>query len=410
MIGVYPRGNIMKVTGYAIGILVVLMGLGLLVNVNAEVSYDHSYTDASGDVVPSQNDDIDLISFSSEKSGDEVLIKLQVVGEFNAITITVVFAVDGLEYVMTYSTGIVVMVDDNSVSYMPAPTIAMDEDTATFTINKSDVEASTSFVLIEVNTLDNGFNSDQVETGSDPGDDDTDDDDDDPEYNDDEMYAPDEEYENSNDPATETPTDLSISVDIESFDFDYTKGDTHEEWSEEMAGTTSGSVFTCAFTKVFYLKDGSTSGECSVQIEWTTGPYNLPKMTMTNTEMQQYFKGMGDEGADDWSQWEEYYWGKAPVDESDGDRGSCVDMDEVDYVMIFVRAFSDEDFNNWNQDSMDITDYYKGAAGDDDDTDDDDTSGDGNETDEDEEDSPGFGMLIISASLIAAIFMIRRRK
>lgn len=409
MIGVYPRGNIMKVTGYAIGILVVLMGLGLLVNVNAEVSYDHSYTDASGDVVPSQNDDIDLISFSSEKSGDEVLIELKVVGDFNAVSIAIEMEVDGTQTMISYQMGFVTMVKGSSM-VTPPPTASLEGDTATFTINATNVEATTSFELIEAGTIDAGGNVDAVETENDPGDDDTDDDDDDPEYNDDEMYAPDEEYENSNDPATETPTDLSISVDIESFDFDYTKGDTHEEWSEEMAGTTSGSVFTCAFTKVFYLKDGSTSGECSVQIEWTTGPYNLPKMTMTNTEMQQYFKGMGDGGADDWSQWEEYYWGKAPVDESDGDRGSCVDMDEVDYVMIFVRAFSDEDFNNWNQDSMDITDYYKGATGDDDDTDDDDTSGDGNETDEDEEDTPGFGMLIISASLVAAVFMIRRRK
>jgi hypothetical protein len=396
----------MKSMGYLAGLLILFMGMGLLVNVSGEVSYDHSYTDPSGDVVPNQNDNIDIILFSSERSGEDVLIKLKVVGDFSAIMITISLEVDGTDVTIAYTMGTITMVKGESM-ISPPPTISINGDTATFTIDGSDVEATSSFDLVEAGTYDMSSNLDAVETGYVPGDDDDTDDDDD-EYNDDEMYAPDDEYENSNDPATETPTDSSISVDIKTFDFDWSKDGDVEEWSETMTGDTSGPVFTCAFTKVFYLKDGSTSGEDKVQIEWTTGPFNMPEMTVNEITMAMHFKGTGSGGADDWSEWEEYYYGKGEREDS-GDMGSCVNIDEVDKVVIYVRAFSDEELNDWNQDSMDITSYYMGST-----TDDDDDTTDDDTDDDDEEDGgdAACGEVLVAGIFIltAAVMIIVRKK
>jgi len=129
--------------------------------------------------------------------------------------------------------------------------------------------------------------------------------------------------------------------------------------------------------------------------------------------MQRYFKGKGDGGADDWTKWGAYHFGKRPWDEDSDPPGvndTCIDVDEVDHVVVYVRAFSDGDFQNWNQDSRDITDDYFGEDGytGDDDTGDDDTGDD--DTDDDGEDTPGFGILIISIAVIVSIVIVRRRR
>ena len=398
----------MRAPVYLMGFLLLLVGSVVLVSVDGEVNYSQTLTDETGDVEPNQNSGIDITSLSSRRSGEDLIIELTVAGDLDEYIINIYFEVDDVDYVLSDMIGIVNLVSDDS--YYSQPNLTIEGGVATFNLG-SDVEASQSFVLVNAETADASYNIDMIVE------DNSGDDDEEPTYDDDEMYAPDDTYENTADPGTETPTDTSISVDIaeDDYDFYYGHDDTVEEWTEEFFGTTSGEVHTCAWSKVFYMKDGSTS-----EIYWETGPMNMPEMTVSGTTMGRYFKGTGTGGADDWSDWDCYQFAERPWDENNDPpaaNDSCVNIEDVEQVKIYVRAFGDEDFQNWNQDSIDVTDEYLGSIdweyGDDDigddDTGDDDTSG--NKTDDDDsEDTPGFGLIMLATAVIIAVVLVRRRK
>jgi hypothetical protein len=106
--------------------------------------------------------------------------------------------------------------------------------------------------------------------------------------------------------------------------------------------------------------------------------------------------------------WEMYFYGEREMDPDDpaGLNSSCVDVEQVESVMIYVRVFSDEALSVWNQNSIDVTDDYLdpdiiAAMADDDDgggvtADDDDDGGD---------DSPGFGLALILSVLLGMMLM-----
>lgn len=224
--------------------------------------------------------------------------------------------------------------------------------------------------------------------------------------NTDDMYTPDVEYKNSADPETENPTDSSISVNILDSAVSMDEEGDYEEFEESIDGTAAGEIVYGAIAKVFYMKDGSVW-----DVEWTMGPMNLPRFTSEGRTIEMYFKGTGDDGKDDWSEWGHHLYMKRPSVESGkieiDSNGTCVDFDEVEKVKVFVRVFSDEELTKWNQDSIDLTSEYLDPSGDG--GDDDDMEGE----DESEEKTPGFGMALAVGSIFgitAVIVLMNRRK
>ena len=194
------------------------------------------------------------------------------------------------------------------------------------------------------------------------------------------------------DPEGATPTDDSIAMIIDSVDYRITAQSLTE------------------FTIIFNVKGTTSTDNDSKAIHHIgTSLFTLyyKNGTMDNGEVVEY----GPEGidysdedmkfqiikkADNWTEWEIVYEMKFVV--SIDEQGNItVIMSDLDVAKIFVRAYSDEEGNNWTQASSDITDEYKNAwigliAG----------------ILIDDEDSPGFGV----AGLLVAVgcaFLLQRK-
>ncbi len=222
-------------------------------------------------------------------------------------------------------------------------------------------ESSMASDEIELDVMGDDDDIDDDITDDDIDDDITDDDIDDDEWPDDDDSGP------VTDPRTETPTDNSISVEIEDVSFDYDVTEEHMTIEVKITGTTSGNVDHCSNLMITYDENGDP--EDLDDNEWEEGPDGFDRMTMFGYTMEQHFRGTGDGGEDDWSKWEFYVYMDGPFDEN----MSMVDEDELEEgksAVFFVRAFSDEAETMWNQDEKDVTDEITGAmtGGDDDDS------------------------------------------
>ena len=205
--------------------------------------------------------------------------------------------------------------------------------------------------------------------------------------NPDEMYEP---YLNDNggDPKQASPTDNSISVTIKDFDIAYETTDDQFEFEISFNGKTSGTVYACYWTMIVYFDDGTNS----FYNLWN-GPATYPDIELYDNKFELTFTGTGPGGDTDWSSFEgrQYVSGKIndqsdiPFDTPDDD----LEKYPVD-ALLFVRAYSDEELTQWNQDSKSIfneltNDFYTDTIDDD---------------DSDEEDSP------IGMEFIAIIFIV----
>jgi hypothetical protein len=404
----------------------------LLIPVDGADNFDH--TDPTGDVdnmgmSAEAVENVDVVGLSMETSGTTLIFEMTVDGlvTYMGSSDTYFYFIfldqvgDGSESAtITVSMGSAMFISDYGMGggfNLPLSgngTDTLRVELTSTSIDTADHPIQEIYGFAEVSDLVSAWAEDYINedfgmvTGDDDDDPPPDDDDDIPGGD---YYAPDKEYDNDEDPKDETPTDSSLTIDIDSFDYWWEQSGDREEWEETMTGTGDTEVIYGAFAKVFYYKNGSHT-----DIEWLMGAYNLPRNTIQGATHESHFKGTGSGGKDDWTTWEMYFYGEREMDPNDpaGLNSSCVDVDEVESAVIYVRVFSDEDLIVWNQDSIDVTDDYLDPdiinAGDDDDggipgDDDDDDDGD---------DSPGFELLLIIPALLAVIwigyFQKRKRK
>ncbi len=324
----------------------------------AEVDYEHTYSDVSGDV---GNSDIDITSVSSTESGANVVLTVVVAGTIDTTTASYMIdtIVDGVSgYTFIYSYGVA------------SGTVSVDSDvsgsTLTFTVAKTALGATTSFDINYAQTSDSAYNMDFAGEGNGNGD---------------------NGGEETVDPSTETPTDTSISITM-SIDFDYEEGDTTVTFDFSASGTTSG-VHHCSLCSVTYYDDGTT--EVS---DWADGP--IPEYTWGGVTFK--FVSTSDS---DWKTWEYSYNGTMSKSDWEGSEWE-EEGKEATKTIIYVRAYSDSAEENWNQASKTVTFEEGGAVV---------TNGDGENGEKKEEKGfiPGFEVaLLIGAIGISAVLLSRK--
>jgi hypothetical protein len=413
----------------------------LFIPVNGADSFDH--TDPSGDVEnmgmsTEAVENVDIVALSMETSGTTLIFEMTVDGlvTYTGSSYIYIYIIcldqvgDGSESTtITVSTGSAMFISDygmgggfnlplsgNGTDTLRVELTTTSIDTANHPVQEIYGSAVVSDEMIGANDYINedfGYSNGDDDDDPPPDDDDVTPDDDDDDIPIRDYYAPDKEYDSDEDPKEETPTDPTLEVDIDSFDYWWEQSGGREEWEETMTGTGDGDVIYAAFSKVFYYKDGSHE-----DVEWLMGAYNLPRNTIQDATHESHFKGTGPGGKDDWTAWEMYFYGEREMDPDDpaGLNSSCVDVDEVESVFIYVRVFSDEDLLVWNQDSIDVTDDYLdpdiiAAMGDDDDGGG--VSGDDDDDDDGGDDSPGFELALILPVILAVIlvgYLYRRKR
>jgi len=210
---------------------------------------------------------------------------------------------------------------------------------------------------------------------------------------------------NEKDPKTSKPTDSSISVKINDFDINYKTTEDEFEYEMSFDGTTTGDVKVCYWTIVIYFDDGTNS-----YYRLWNGPVDQDEENMFYSSIQSTFKGTGPGGDTDWSSFKGRQYIKAKITEQD-DVPYDPDKydDEVDKypvdVMLFVRAFSDEELTKWNQASKSIFNEMYGS------------SFTTQNEDEDEENGIddntmiiGFVIIVIIVIIVVALLLMRKRK
>jgi len=184
------------------------------------------------------------------------------------------------------------------------------------------------------------------------------------------------------DPATETPTDTSIQVGITKADYSMKEKEDTYEISILVQGTTSG-VDHCEFVEVDYYADGSHD-----EVYWEEA-FDTSFGGLTS-----HFKAT----SDNWKTWEYKVEGSISKSLWDSDDSSG---EEPTKAVIYIRAFSDAGETKWNQASKDITSQVKGG-------------GDGTDDKKDDDnDSPGFEAIFTIIALGAVVIISRvyyRRK
>jgi len=152
------------------------------------------------------------------------------------------------------------------------------------------------------------------------------------------------------DPGKANPTDNSISVKINNFNFDFKKIDNSNniiEWS--FNGDTTGNVVACYWIMVEYFKDGTST--------YTPYYWNQPMDSGNIPIGKFYFKGKGPGGNTDWSRFEMYMQIENTYD-LDYSYLQFIDQEvlnkEIRDIVLYVRAFSDKELTMWNQDSISV--------------------------------------------------------
>lgn len=280
------------------------------------VSYEHTYSDPTGDVSPNSNSNIDITTVGSAESGANIVLTMVVAGTIDATTssYTISVTVDGVSgYYFSYSYGYASGYDSN-YNTIPVESDASG-NTLTFTVAKTDLDATTSFDIYYASTYDSASNFDWCYASTDGGDGDG--------------------GEETADPCTETPTDTSISVAM-SIDFDYQEGTTTVLLDWKMSGTTSG-VDHCSFCTVTQYANGTK--EVSA---WADGP--IPETTYGDMTIK--FVNT----SDSWQTWEFRFNGTVNKTEIGWKEG-----EKPTKMIVYVRAYSDSAEEHWNQASKEVT-------------------------------------------------------
>jgi hypothetical protein len=196
---------------------------------------------------------------------------------------------------------------------------------------------------------------------------------------------------NGYDPSTEEPTDKLIKVSISSAKFVYKdNGDGTFKNDILISGTTSG-VKYCELLFVPYV-----NGKPAAEEDWIS-PFDWEEEASIKAYLEtqgytaNWFKSTS--GSDDWKTWELKISGDVNSSEDD-DSEFLENLADTDKVVVYVRAYSDNSGNNWNQASREIKSS---------DDDKDDNGGD----------SPGFEAVFTIIALGAVVLISRvyyRRK
>ncbi|OYT28426.1 hypothetical protein B6U98_05025 [Thermoplasmatales archaeon ex4572_165] len=209
----------------------------------------------------------------------------------------------------------------------------------------------------------------------------------------------------TNDPKSSKPTDTSISVTIEDFDITYTTTDDDFEFDVSFNGRTTGNVYACYWIIVSYFNDGT----CSYYNMWN-GP-NQKEIELSDTSFGLTFFGKGPGGYSDWSRFQGHQYMKGKIGDQDEipveiDK-TPVESEEITldiYVvdtLLYVRAFSDKELTQWNQDSISLFDELSESMY---------NTPQRNQGDGPGKGTPGFEVLTLIASLGIVIIFIRKRK
>lgn len=201
-------------------------------------------------------------------------------------------------------------------------------------------------------------------------------------------------YVKGEDPKDAKPTDNGISVNIKDFDITYETEDDTFEFDISFYGTTSGDVYACYWIMVAYFDDG-TSSYYNV---WN-GPRNQQDITLYDNTFDLTFYGKGPGGFSDWSKFE----GRRFVTGDVGDNEDVVfdyeDEDNYEKIptdfVLYVRAFSDEDLTQWNQDSISLFDDMPNQI-----------VGESEEN----QDTPGFEMIAFIAAIGILVLIYNKKK
>jgi hypothetical protein len=155
------------------------------------------------------------------------------------------------------------------------------------------------------------------------------------------------------DPAKDSPTDDSMNISIDDVEFTTSLEGLNKVKIEQ---TVTGSTTTTGNTTVhhigntlwtYYYENGSVAGGAVDQQPAEGYEYSDDEMTYRVTKK-----------ADNWTKWEIEI--EMTVRFGLDEQGNLtVTLPKLDRTMIFVRAYSDEEGNNWSQTSVDITEKYK---------------------------------------------------
>ena len=228
--------------------------------------------------------------------------------------------------------------DENYVSYKLTYDNYEGQDNDTLKIwfpksNITDVEAITAWDISGETKHDNGSESSAMD------------------------YAPNDEFsmnwgkEPQLDPAKETPTDTSISIEITSTAFAREEVGENVSFDVNITGTTSG-VDHCGIVMVEYYL-----GDVYGDFEWTKGEIDMEDFP---DEQKQFFEELGlteyyfKSTSENWKTWE--YKMSGVMDNSE---------DDTDKTVIYVRCYKNAEETLWNQISEDMpTDGDGGDGGD----------------------------------------------
>lgn len=220
---------------------------------------------------------------------------------------------------------------------------------------------------------------------------------------DDIYYAPFYQSD-TNDPKSSKPTDTSISVTIKDFDITYTTTDNDFEFDMSFNGKTTGDVYACYWIMVTYFNDGTNS-----YYSLWNGP-NQKEIELFDTSFGLTFFGTGPGGYSDWSSFQ----GRQYIAGSIGDQDEIpfeidetpVEVDEITQdkyavdALLYVRAFSDEELTQWNQDSISLFDELSGSIYE---------NPQENQGDKTGKGIPGFEMIFVIMAVIAMLIAIKRK-
>ncbi len=197
-------------------------------------------------------------------------------------------------------------------------------------------------------------------------------------------------------PGSQLPTDTSISVSINSFNLDYVDDENTFEFDMTFGGSTSGSVYGCYWILVNYFDDGTTA----YSTIWMS-PIQT-EMNMEGYSIESTFIGTGSGGDNDWSSFRARQFVA----------GNSVDLEKIPFeitmpnqgktlsdVRLYVRAFSDEDLTQWNQDSISVMNKMTGSVYE--------SPKDKNE--EADKGIPGFEIILLLAAFGVAIMLYKKR-
>jgi hypothetical protein len=190
------------------------------------------------------------------------------------------------------------------------------------------------------------------------------------------------------DPAKETPTDLQIEVKIEKAEFSFKEKDNKIDFNVYIRGTTSG-VKNVELALVGYYKDGTHDDVFWVEaFDWSDNAF--VKQMMENlgyTDM--HFKAT----SENWKTWEYKFTGSVEItNDTDDIKEMSDNSKEFSRMVVYARAYSDDDGNNWNQDSK----QFEGFGS--------------SEKKKDDSGTPGFEALFLVAALAITFIIYRKRK